>query len=138
MAWPLVYFSLSSAEKKLIIKAFLLAVRVRILVWVLPPPRLFNKRSALTVGASGVPPASRVLWAVVAVTQRIPFASNCLVRAITAQILLARYGYASDLRIGVTKPQDGKCIKAHAWLEKDGKILIGEETDFSWTPLPAF
>jgi hypothetical protein len=67
----------------------------------------------------------------------MPFCSNCLVRAVAAKRLLSFYGYAAELRIGVSKREAGKsAIEAHAWVEKDGKILIGEDEAGSWTALP--
>ena len=137
MAVPVIFFALPASEKKLIFRAFFLALRVRFLVWTCRPAVFLKKKIELVRTAENIP-ASRVLWAVIAVTKRIPMGSNCLVRAITAQELLSRYGYPSELRIGVAKPDTGCRIQAHAWLENNGKILIGEEETRSWTPLPSF
>jgi hypothetical protein len=46
------------------------------------------------------------------------------------QILFARYGFTAKLRIGVAK--DGReRLKAHAWVESQGKIVIGNMQDLS-------
>jgi hypothetical protein len=47
--------------------------------------------------------------------------SPCLVRSATTQLLLARRGVTTVLRIGVRRDDEG--LDAHAWLERDGVIL---------------
>ncbi|MEW6754372.1 MAG: lasso peptide biosynthesis B2 protein [Candidatus Latescibacterota bacterium] len=55
--------------------------------------------------------------------------STCLSRALTAQALLGRYGYAADLRIGVRRGPGGE-LQAHAWLvDETGLVLIGDTGD---------
>jgi hypothetical protein len=49
----------------------------------------------------------------------------CLAIAIATHWLLYRRGVGTDLRIGVTQDETGR-LKAHAWVERDGRILIGE------------
>jgi Transglutaminase-like superfamily len=84
-------------------------------VWCGPPPR-----------SSVAPPTvDRIAWAIRAASRFIPGASNCLVRALATQTLLGRFGYRSQLRLGVRKPEDGS-FAAHAWLECAGAIVIGE------------
>jgi hypothetical protein len=52
------------------------------------------------------------------------FGGTCLERALTAQFMLGRRGYASTLRIGV-KPPNAGTLEAHAWLEYSGRAVIG-------------
>lgn len=47
----------------------------------------------------------------------------CLSQALAARWLLARDGYATDLKLGARHSADG--IMAHAWLEHDGHVVIG-------------
>ena len=47
----------------------------------------------------------------------------CLTQAIAARWLLGRAGYATELRMGATR-EEGE-FKAHAWLEADGRIVLG-------------
>jgi hypothetical protein len=49
------------------------------------------------------PSVDCISWAVRAVSRFIPGASNCLVRALATQALLGRFGYRSELRIGVAR-----------------------------------
>jgi Transglutaminase-like superfamily len=39
--------------------------------------------------------------------------------------LLRRRGFVTDLRIGVMRGDSGR-LEAHAWVELDGRILIGQ------------
>ena len=60
--------------------------------------------------------------------------STCLVQALAGQWLLQREGYAPQLRIGVSKAEG---FEAHAWLELEGKVLIGgPEESARFTPFP--
>ena len=68
--------------------------------------------------------ADRVVWAVTAASQRAPGWATCLTQALAVQALLARRGYASSLHIGVMHG-DQRELKAHAWVEDEGRILIG-------------
>ncbi len=63
-----------------------------------------------------------------------PRGSNCLVRALATQTMLARYGYLSELKIGVRKSEDGR-LAAHAWLESAGGVIIGDAELDSYTPM---
>ena len=68
-------------------------------------------------------PAARVLRAMSVAEPWVPF-SNCLGVALAACYMLRRSGYAADLRIGVSK-QDVRALDAHAWVELDGRVLVG-------------
>lgn len=94
--------------------------------WCGPPPRR-------TVAP---PTIERIAWAVRAAGRFIPGGTNCLVRALATQALLGRYGYRSDLRIGVRKAED-KGLAAHAWLESAGAVVIGEFELEHYVPLAA-
>jgi hypothetical protein len=39
--------------------------------------------------------------------------------------MLRRYGFDSELKIGVTK-SSGSGLAAHAWLESAGRVVIGD------------
>ena len=69
-----------------------------------------------------------VAWAVSAGSRYTP-STSCLVQALAAQMLLNRRGYLSQLRIGVAKGDAGQ-FQAHAWVESDGRIIIGGNKDF--------
>lgn len=67
-------------------------------------------------------PVPRIVRAVATAARFIPGAT-CLPQAVTARSLLSAHGIASDLKIGVDRTPAG--ILAHAWLERDGVVLIG-------------
>lgn len=52
--------------------------------------------------------------------------TSCLRQALLLQVLLARKGIASEVRIGVRAGEAGG-VDAHAWVERDGRVLIGGE-----------
>ncbi len=52
--------------------------------------------------------------------------TSCLRQALLLHVLLARKGIASDLKIGVRAGEAGG-VDAHAWVERDGRVLIGGE-----------
>ena len=68
--------------------------------------------------------------------RRIPGGSNCLVQALAAAVLLGRHGYSSRLRLGVARAPDGR-LEAHAWVERDGKLLLGGPRVERYAPLLA-
>lgn len=55
---------------------------------------------------------------------RYVYAASCLPQAIVTRLLLNRRGYAATLRIGVAM-NGSRQLVAHAWVERDGQILIG-------------
>jgi hypothetical protein len=78
----------------------------------------------------------RIVWAVERASLRIPGA-RCLDRALAARFLLARRGLTTKLMVGTRKGERGH-MGAHAWLERDGVILIGDEPHLSsYAALPA-
>jgi hypothetical protein len=56
--------------------------------------------------------------------RQLPWAPNCLARAVVTEWLLARHGVRCELRVGVART-DGK-FSAHAWIEYGGRAL-GED-----------
>ena len=51
--------------------------------------------------------------------------TSCLRQALALRYFLGRYGVESELRIGVRGGQ--RDFAAHAWVEKNGVVLIGGE-----------
>ena len=48
--------------------------------------------------------------------------------------MLARQGCPAAVRIGVSR-DSGSLLKAHAWLESEGRILMGGATQEQYQPL---
>ncbi len=79
----------------------------------------------------------RIVWAVLAISRYSPLTPSCLEQALAAKITLGREGYPALVRIGVASGQGGQ-LRAHAWLESNGEIIIGDRGAESFRPLPCF
>ena len=135
------FLALTSAERRLLVKTALLLCGMRFAFWLLPFPTLRRAIARLT------PPNGRLLrpspiyidtvvWAVSTASRYAPSAT-CLIQALVAKILLARHGHLTELHIGIDKQEDGE-FQAHAWLECEGKIVIGDSGDLArYTLLPS-
>jgi hypothetical protein len=77
-------------------------------------PSAARRRSAREVAAA-VADAGRLL----------PGTSSCLAHALAARILLRREGLPVEIRIGVNRTPPGR-LNAHAWVESDGEIVLGD------------
>lgn len=73
--------------------------------------------------------AKRLTWSVQVASQYIP-AAVCLPQALTVQLLYRRAGYPAHLKIGVVKNKYDQ-LEAHAWVESQGRVVIGGEQDLS-------
>ena len=68
---------------------------------------------------------AKVAWAIGVLAGRLPGRMTCLVQALAAHTLLRRRGCHPALRIGVAGRTDAGALKAHAWLECGGEIVVG-------------
>ena len=48
----------------------------------------------------------------------------CLAQALAGYVVCSRYGLESVLKVGVKRGRDNR-FEAHAWLEHNGKIVVG-------------
>ena len=124
------FLSLSSTKRRLLLAAGVVVAGVRMLLWLLSFGRLlwFVERTALRSARAvptRFPETENIVWAVTTATRYVPRAT-CLTQALAAQWLLARFGYPTLLRIGVAKGEE-KVLKAHAWLESEGRVVVGGE-----------
>jgi hypothetical protein len=135
------FLALPAPERGLLLRAAILLSGVRLGLWLLPfqALRRFLARLAQVPahgrGARSLSPG-RIVWAVGAASRIVPGTGTCLVRALAAQVLLARRGHPAQLRLGVARNEKGR-LEAHAWLETQGAIVIGgEESPSHFAPLP--
>lgn len=122
------FLALSWRERWLVLKALGALVVVRVALLTMSFPRIRSTIRGMGRGGSdrsGRPTPERVAWAVLASSALVPGGRNCLMRALATEILLSRLGYPSELKIGAARMPDGG-FEAHAWLESDGKVLMGE------------
>jgi hypothetical protein len=66
----------------------------------------------------------RLVWATAAAARHHLYDMRCLPRALCLRWLLGRHGIESDLRIGVSRQDEG--LDAHAWVEWQGRP-VGED-----------
>lgn len=121
----------SRSAKQTILAAAIAVVLVRAGLWVLPFPALLKVLEYLgkpgRIGVHRASSASEVADAVTAIARRVPVAT-CLTRALSLNMLLLRRGEPNDIKIGIAR--DGaKALKSHAWVEQDGRVLIGDNGD---------
>lgn len=115
----------------LFVTAYFLMGVVRLGILVLPfkyiAPLLGEKNRSTTAQVERVVlmKAVKIGFAVETTSRFTPWESKCLVRAITAQLLLRVSRTPSTLYLGMSKDESNKLI-AHAWLRCGDLILTGE------------
>ena len=122
--------SLSAADAALLCAAALLLPAGRVLL-----PSIGVERTRRIVGGAvrvlppygDAGPADRVPGFVRTVDASLPGASTCLVRAIVCESLLTVHGHPAAIRFGVAR--DAEEFQAHAWVERDGDVVLGELED---------
>lgn len=135
------FFHLPWQDKCLLLSAavWLALIRVGLFLFSFATLRRFLDQAAHTRANARVgplPSSDRVVWAVMAACHNLPLASTCLTRALATQVMLARRRLPSRFIIGVTKGDCGN-LEAHAWLEHEGRVIIGGPDVTRFTPLAA-
>jgi hypothetical protein len=116
-------------EKRLLIRAVLTVGAIRLALWFMPfrfVRQLLQRRINRPVRPDALDGASidRVAWAVMVSSRYLP-AATCLTQSLATLLLLSQKGQKADLKIGVAKCSEGK-LQAHAWVETEGRIVIGK------------
>lgn len=125
------FLRLGPGERALILRSLYWMLVYRLGLWVLPfrlTQKWVQANDAPAVAGSGngpVDPVVRNVARAVRSCSRYVPSATCLTQALTARKLLNRYGRSAALRIGVAKSAAG--FEAHAWLEVDGRIVLGKE-----------
>lgn len=117
-------------ERRLLLRAFVRVASVRLALSLLPWARVGPRCRTLAARkplARG-PTVPQVVWAVDAASRRIPGGSNCLVKALAAQRLLAENGHAATIHFGVRR-DSGSRLGAHAWVTCAGEAVIGRTAE---------
>jgi hypothetical protein len=141
---------LAPADRRLLIETALLLAAIRLglsllsfrtvlnlLTAILRKPKLETRSPELETFRSQSTQqlsSNRIVWAVELASRHVPATSNCLIRALATNALLARQHYPARLHIGVAKGTDNK-LQAHAWVESDGKVVIGGSELGEFVPL---
>ncbi|MGD1806007.1 lasso peptide biosynthesis B2 protein [Dapis sp. BLCC M126] len=137
------FLSLTPEEKQLLLSSFVLLGLVRLGLLLLPFGTLQRFMASISqvnaVKAKQYAPTIETIAKAVNISSRyMPGGAKCLARALTTQVLMNRFGYLSELRIGVAKGERGE-FEAHAWVESQGEIVIGHLADLKrYSPMPSF
>jgi len=125
------WFALAIAGKELLL--------ARIQFAILPTGSIVNRlKDAPQSGAAAAGPCNiaRVSWAINAVAARVPWRSDCLLRAMAADRWLRRRGERPQFFLGVAK--DGDAFRAHVWLRCYGVTVTGgDATEYTEIVNPA-
>ena len=134
------FLLLPATDKWLLIKAATLLEAIKLSMRLLP----FQTLLRLTARASGMSvrrslhadraSTDKVAWAVEVASRHTLGHKTCLNQALATQVLLARRGYPARLHVGAAKGTKGR-FQAHAWVESEGKIIIGGSGLESFVPL---
>jgi hypothetical protein len=122
------FFRLPFAEKTLLVESLFLVTFISLALRIIPfrfLKKALAPRSATEVRQKPVDwkKINSIARSVSLVSRFVPFAT-CLPQALAAMFLIKARGQHSDLKIGVAKGE-GKDFRAHAWLETNGRIIIG-------------
>lgn len=123
------FFKRPVAEQLLLAESMALVFSIGLILRIVPF-RFLKKAltSRLSAQVEQKPPdwekINTIIRAVRSVSRYLPFAT-CLPQALTALLLINSKGQHSELKIGVAKGADND-FKAHAWLETNGRIIIGK------------
>ena len=130
---------LTAREYGLLLAALPLVVAVRIALWIVPSRVTLRflacmsgeeSTSRATTRAATLP----VVWAIESVRKLVPRAS-CLTQAIAGKLLLRWIGQDARFCLGVMHASDGT-LRAHAWLEQEGRPVLGGSGIRSMARLP--
>jgi len=126
------FIKLPSRDKLVAIQALFWVILIRLMVWIFPfkfvQKRVQKIASHLSSDSTSPVSMSRLRVMIVIVSRYVPRAT-CLVQALAGYILFSKYGYTTSIKIGVLN-ENGE-FEAHAWLENDNSVVLGEsEKDF--------
>ncbi len=120
------FFACPFEDRRLLVQAAVLLTVVRLLLALLPMPRLQVILARIArMRAMPTHAPQRILWAATVASRYVPWANTCLMRALVVHGWFQQCGFPTTLCIGVTKDQ-GR-LKAHAWIESEGQVVLGGE-----------
>lgn len=134
------FLILAPTERRLLWKAGTLLAVVRLGLYLLP----FQTLCRFLVYLNRIFPSStqfeasfssQVFWSVATAGQYIPKAT-CLSQALVVRMLLERAGIPCRLYIGVAKDKSGG-LEAHAWVESQDQVFLGDVCPLGYTSFPA-
>ncbi|NYB52808.1 MAG: lasso peptide biosynthesis B2 protein [Methanobacteriaceae archaeon] len=131
------FIKLPFPEKTLALRALYWVIYIRVILWIFPfnyVKKRVQQISRVSSPANGFSHNStsfslpRISF-MVRMASRYVLRATCLVQALAGHILFSKYGYDTQIKIGVSS-EDGQ-FEAHAWLEREGDVVLGEsEKDY--------
>ena len=128
------FVSLSWNKKWLLVNVFLVLATYKGLLLIFPFNKFLNptRTSAQPAEALSDEIRANTVWAIQAVSNRIPLGFTCLVQALSAKWLLNHPDVR--VRIGVHK-STMQTFSAHAWVVYKDKIILGEQANQVFEPI---
>jgi hypothetical protein len=127
------FFSLSFSDKLLLLNAFFVVASIRLALKVFSFPRFKNVYSSAIATNDQIDVKDEAIkqnvWAIESVSYTL--SAVCLPQALALKYML-RKDKATEIVIGVRKNEK---FEAHAWVKKNGKILIGDSPATNQQPL---
>ncbi len=121
------FVKLSSRDKVVALESLYWVLLIRIMVWIFPFLSVQNmvQKIACHYDSNNKHAIilSRIRIMITVAAKYVPRAT-CLVQALAGYILFSKYGYTTSIKIGVLT-ENGE-FEAHAWLEQDGHVVLGE------------
>ena len=121
--------ALNGADKWMLLHATVWLALARIMLLVMPFPRLAKRLSAKK-GASESRPdpelVERIGHAVQTAAGNVPWRSDCFPQGIAAWMILKHHGYTGTIHLGVERSGEEDLI-GHAWLTYGDTVITGGE-----------
>ncbi len=131
--------ALPPRERFLLVQAWWLFLLIELALRVLP----FNQVLAFCQkarmgrrdkpGLESDPPVARLAWLVTVAGRYNLVTATCLKQALVLSWILGKQGVDTKLQIGVSRDQGA--FSAHAWLERDGQVILGQTERDIYQPL---
>lgn len=117
------FLRLPSSERTFLLEAMVLLIGARIALWAFSLERAEKTLSRVAAISPAASTVEQITRAIKVASCHVPKAT-CLPQALAGHALFKRSGLPSTLRIGVATNAAGR-LEAHAWLESDGRAVIG-------------
>lgn len=137
------FISLPARLKVLIFESFVLTGITRFAVLFLSFEKLiariaiYKEESEWEIAEKEKELSEEVKWAISVVSKRTPWESKCLVKALTALLILKKRRVRTTLYLGVSKNENNK-LEAHAWLRSGNAIITGGNERFMYKEVAKF
>lgn len=138
------FLSLDPIQQRQLLRTLLLVIAIRLGLWTIRfrllrqiAEKISTARRRGFADPGEIDAITRRIAGNVCLSARLVPEATCLTRALAAQILLGYEGLPSTLRIGVAPAGGANGFRAHAWLECEGRVVVGGEIMGEYVPLPA-